>query len=124
MNIGVIDVETCEPVPDILIDLWHANATGHYAGHPEPAPELVNEVPPTEGKRRGMLSPYPKTIPGQTFLRGALPTDKNGVAQFTSIFPGYYTGRATRESPFFLASCLMRVDEPDLPIRCSRQSSS
>lgn len=32
MNVGVIDVETCEPVPDVLVDLWHANSTGYYAG--------------------------------------------------------------------------------------------
>lgn len=32
MNVGVIDVETCEPVPDVLVDLWHANSTGFYAG--------------------------------------------------------------------------------------------
>jgi len=32
---------------------------------------------------------------GETFLRGALPTDRNGVAAFTTIFPGFYQGRAT-----------------------------
>lgn len=96
MNIGVIDVETCQPVPNVLVDIWHANATGHYAGHPSPAAHLKDELPKTEGARRGLLSPFPKTIWGETFLRGALPTDKNGVAAFTSIFPGYYTGRATR----------------------------
>jgi protocatechuate 3,4-dioxygenase beta subunit len=31
MDIGIIDVETCEPLPDVLVDIWHANATGHYA---------------------------------------------------------------------------------------------
>jgi protocatechuate 3,4-dioxygenase beta subunit len=35
MDIGVIDVDTCEPVPNVLVDLWHANATGHYAGESE-----------------------------------------------------------------------------------------
>ena len=97
MNIGVIDVETCEPASNVLVDIWHANATGHYAGHPEPAPELENEGPAKEGPRKGLLTPFPKTKWGETFCRGAYPTDKNGVAQFTSIFPGYYTGRATRK---------------------------
>lgn len=96
-NIGVIDVETCEPVPNVLIDIWQANATGHYSGHPVPAPELVNEIPIQSGKRKGLLSPFPKSEFGATFLRGAWPTNTNGVASFTSIFPGYYTGRATRE---------------------------
>jgi len=95
LNIGVIDVETCEPVPNVLVDIWHANATGYYGGHPHPVPGLENEVPPTTGSRKGMLTPFPKTVWGETFLRGALPTDKNGVAAFTSVFPGYYNGRAT-----------------------------
>ncbi|KAJ7267285.1 Intradiol ring-cleavage dioxygenase [Mycena rebaudengoi] len=95
LDIGVIDVETCKPVPNILVDIWMANATGHYAGHPAPAPHLVNEQPQTGGKRKGLLSAFPRTQHHETFLRGAWPTDRNGVAQFTSIFPGYYTGRAT-----------------------------
>ena len=30
-----------------------------------------------------------------TFLRGVQATDSDGVAQFDTIFPGHYTGRAT-----------------------------
>lgn len=97
MNIGVIDVETCQPIPNILVDIWHANATGHYAGHPDPAPHLVNEQPKTEGHRKGLLSAFPRTNEEETWLRAAQPTDENGVTEFTSIFPGYYTGRATRK---------------------------
>jgi len=95
MNIGVIDVETCKPVPNLLIDVWQANATGHYAAHPTPAPHLVDELPKAEGPRRGLLTAFPRSVEGETFGRGALPSDENGVVQFTSIFPGYYTGRAT-----------------------------
>ncbi|KAJ7182786.1 Intradiol ring-cleavage dioxygenase [Mycena crocata] len=95
LDIGVIDVETCKPVPNVLVDIWLANATGHYAGHPDPAPHLVNEQPQVGGKRSGLLSAFPRTKDQETFLRGAWATDRNGVAQFTSIFPGYYTGRAT-----------------------------
>ncbi|KAG6856858.1 hypothetical protein H0H87_012675 [Tephrocybe sp. NHM501043] len=95
LDIGVIDVETCQPLPNVLVDIWQANATGHYAGHPEPAPHLVNEQPQVGGKRAGLLSAFPRTVQEETFLRGAWPTDQNGVAQFTTIFPGYYTGRAT-----------------------------
>lgn len=80
-------------------------------GHPVPAPELVDEHPAEVGKRTGLLSAFPRTNM-ETWLRGAWPTNRNGVAQFTSklllaydillpyqhrylaIFPGYYTGRA------------------------------
>ncbi|TFK70257.1 aromatic compound dioxygenase [Pluteus cervinus] len=95
LDIGVIDVETCKPLPNVLVDIWHANATGYYAGHPVPAPKLVNEQPQVGGKRAGLLSAFPRTDFEETFLRGAWPTDANGVAQFTTIYPGYYTGRAT-----------------------------
>ncbi|KAG7439817.1 aromatic compound dioxygenase [Guyanagaster necrorhizus] len=95
LDIGVIDVETCKPLPNILVDIWHANATGHYAGHPEPTFELRDEKPQVGGKRSGLLSAFPRTMPAETFLRGAWPTNENGVAQFSTIFPGYYTGRAT-----------------------------
>jgi len=95
MDIGVIDVETCEPLPNVLIDLWHANATGYYAGHPTPYPHLTDERPQRGGKRSGLLTRFPRTIVEETWLRAAWPTDQNGVVQFTSIFPGFYTGRAT-----------------------------
>ncbi|KAM0752806.1 aromatic compound dioxygenase [Meredithblackwellia eburnea MCA 4105] len=95
MDIGVIDVKTCKPLENVLVDIWHANTTGHYAGHPDQAPELKWEGPAQSGKRKGLLSKYPRTEPEETWLRAAWPTNKNGVAQFSSIFPGYYTGRAT-----------------------------
>ncbi|KAF5339881.1 hypothetical protein D9611_009179 [Ephemerocybe angulata] len=95
LDIGVIDVETCKPLPNVLVDIWQANATGHYAGHPLPHPHLANENPQVGGQRSGLLSAFPRTVFEETWLRGAWPTDRNGVAQFTTIFPGYYTGRAT-----------------------------
>ncbi|KAL0958780.1 hypothetical protein HGRIS_014101 [Hohenbuehelia grisea] len=84
LDIGVIDVETCSPMPNVLVDIWHANGTGHYAGHPWPKPHLKDEKPQVGGKRSGLLSAFPRTEPHETWLRGAWPTDQNGVAQFTS----------------------------------------
>ncbi|MBW0543722.1 hypothetical protein O181_083437 [Austropuccinia psidii MF-1] len=95
MDIGVIDVESCKPVRGALVDLWHANATGFYAGHPSPSPELINEKPQVGGRRSGLLTAYPRTNFDEQWCRGAWPTDDDGVARFSSIFPGYYTGRAT-----------------------------
>ncbi|KIM74252.1 hypothetical protein PILCRDRAFT_92696 [Piloderma croceum F 1598] len=94
LDIGVIDIETCKPLPNVLIDIWHANATGYYAGHPHPAPHLVDEKPATEGRRKGLRTGYPRTVDEEKWLRGAWPTNEKGVAQFSTIFPGYYTGRA------------------------------
>ncbi|KAJ6539841.1 Intradiol ring-cleavage dioxygenase, partial [Mycena vulgaris] len=79
LDIGVIDVETCKSAPNVLVDVWLANATGHYSGE------------------HLCFCRFNQIISGphKTFLRGPWQTDRNGVAQFTSIFPGYYTGRTT-----------------------------
>ncbi|GAA6018653.1 hypothetical protein JCM10207_008996 [Rhodosporidiobolus poonsookiae] len=95
MDVGIIDVNTCQPLEGALVDLWHANTTGHYAGHPDQEEYLKWEGPAPDGPRKGLLSKYPRTNDHETFLRAAWPTNKNGLSQFTSIFPGYYTGRAT-----------------------------
>ena len=86
LDIGVIDVNTCEPLPNVLVDIWQANATGHYAGHPVPNIGLEKEPPAAEGRRKGLRSPYPLTRPGETFLRGAWPTNEYGVAQFVCAY--------------------------------------
>lgn len=53
------------------------------------------EGPAPYGVRKGLLTKFPRWNSHETWLRGAWPTNKNGVSQFSSIFPGYYTGRAT-----------------------------
>lgn len=32
LEVQYIDIETCEPVPDVYVDIWNANATGVYSG--------------------------------------------------------------------------------------------
>lgn len=71
LDIQFIDIETCEPVPDMLVDVWHSNATGSYSG--------------VGGAGQGDLN--------TTFCRGVQSTDKDGVTQFDSIYPGHYVGR-------------------------------
>lgn len=79
MDVQVIDVNTCDPVKDMYIDLWHANSTGVYSG-------VVVQGNGNSADQSNLQT---------TFLRGVTPTDKDGVAQMTSIFPGHYTGRTT-----------------------------
>ncbi|THW09375.1 intradiol ring-cleavage dioxygenase [Aureobasidium pullulans] len=78
LDIQVIDVNTCEPVPDVYIDFWHCNATGVYSG-------IV-----TSGNGDSLDTVNVNT----TFLRGIAETDTEGVATFESIVPGHYTSRA------------------------------
>lgn len=74
----VIDVNTCEPVPQAYLEIWHCNATGVYSG-----------VAASGNGNSDDTSNLDKT-----FLRGIQTTDEDGVAQFHSIFPGYYTSRS------------------------------
>lgn len=100
-------METCQPVRGALVDIWHANATGFYAGHPTPAEGFENEKPQVGGSRAGLLTAYPRTLFDEQWLRGAWPTDNHGVARFNTIFPGYYTGRATRKRFFLLVIIIL-----------------
>jgi len=79
LDTQVIDVATCEPVPDAMIEIWHCNSTGVYSG-------IVAS---------GNGDSSDTTNLDNTFLRGLQPTDDEGVAQFQTLFPGHYTSRAT-----------------------------
>ncbi|KAI0491114.1 Intradiol ring-cleavage dioxygenase [Xylaria cf. heliscus] len=71
LEVQYIDVNTCEAIPSVAIDVWNCNATGVYSG--------------VESGQGGLNS---------TFLRGIQLTDYEGVATFETIFPGHYEGRA------------------------------
>lgn len=75
----VIDVNTCEPVPAVYLEMWHCNSTGVYSG--------------VVANGNGDSSDLANI--NNTFLRGIQETDDDGVAQFTTLFPGHYTSRAT-----------------------------
>lgn len=77
LDFQVVDVETCEPVPDLYLEIWHCNATGVYGG-------VV---------ARGNGDNTDEGNINNTWLRGIQQTDADGVAQFESIFPGHYIGR-------------------------------
>ena len=62
----------CQALPNALVEIWHADAAGIYSGY-------VNQGQDTRG---------------ETFLRGAQVSDEQGVAHFTSVYPGWYPGRA------------------------------
>ncbi|KAG4428904.1 hypothetical protein IFR05_015618 [Cadophora sp. M221] len=78
-DLQFIDINTCLPIENLTSDIWHCNATGVYAG-----------VVAT-----GNGDSTDETNIDKTFLRGLQTTDSDGVVQYTSIFPGYYSGRAT-----------------------------
>jgi protocatechuate 3,4-dioxygenase beta subunit len=74
MAFTVLDVN-CNPIPNVLVDIWHCDKDGIYSGYP--------------GQPGGV-----STV-GQTFLRGIQMTDANGQCAFISIYPGWYPSRVT-----------------------------
>ncbi|MCA1715533.1 MAG: hypothetical protein LC781_01310 [Actinobacteria bacterium] len=79
------DITACGPLAGAVVDVWHCDAAGQYSA--------------VEDNTEGF-----STLE-ETFLRGYQVTDENGVARFTTIYPGWYRGRAVhihftiRDSP-------------------------
>ena len=71
LEVQYVDVTTCQPIPELFVDVWNCNATGYYSG--------------VESGQGGLNT---------TFLRGIQETDEDGVVAFETIFPGHYDGRA------------------------------
>ena len=72
MTFEVIDLD-CNPIPNVLVDIWHTDKDGLYSGYVQPGGNTV----------------------GQDFMRGIQLTDVNGQCSFISSYPGWYPGRAT-----------------------------
>lgn len=62
---------SCAPLAGATVDVWHCDALGVYSDVSDPSFNTV----------------------GKKFLRGSQVTDANGLAQFTTIYPGWYQGR-------------------------------
>ena len=60
------------------MDIWHCNAVGIYS----------DESSYNPGGGTGVV-----TTTGEKFLRGYQVTDSNGTVKFTTIYPGWYSGR-------------------------------
>ncbi|KAL1742386.1 Intradiol ring-cleavage dioxygenase, partial [Schizophyllum fasciatum] len=82
IDIGILDINTCEPVPNSFVEIWAANATGVYASYPAQLGGAGGGGPPPTHLERN-----------ETFNRGGFPTDENGIVEFTTIYTGFYEGR-------------------------------
>jgi protocatechuate 3,4-dioxygenase beta subunit len=75
INLTLVNLnDGCAPLPDLAVYIWQCDKDGVYSGYAQPGG--VNTV-------------------GQTFCRGIQYTDCNGVAAFTTMYPGWYNGRIT-----------------------------
>ena len=66
--VSQVDGNACIPLEGVLVDVWHCDALGNYS-------DVGSEQ-------------------GHDFLRGYQHTDANGLATITTIYPGWYQGRA------------------------------
>jgi len=71
-HVSRVAESACVPLAGAVIDIWHCDHQGIYS----------DVVDPTFDMR------------GKKFLRGFQVTDADGVARFTTIYPGWYQGRA------------------------------
>ena len=70
LAISVVNTNaSCAPAANASVEIWHCDAAGSYS-------EYGN-------------------VASSTWLRGIQPVDGSGVARFTTIYPGWYAGRAT-----------------------------
>ena len=66
--VSQVDGDGCLPLEGAIVDVWHCDALGVYSG--------------VQGSA------------GTDFLRGFQRTDASGAASFTTVYPGWYQGRA------------------------------
>lgn len=74
LGLRLVDTQSCAPISGALIEVWHADAAGAYSAFDTSQGNSANTA-------------------GQTFLRGFQTTDASGLAEFLTIYPGWYPGR-------------------------------
>ncbi|MFJ4617701.1 intradiol ring-cleavage dioxygenase [Streptomyces sp. NPDC088812] len=112
LSLKVIDSETCRPIRNAAVDIWHCDAVGVYSGYegqgngggggPAPTGEPPTDTPtgtptgepPTDAPTGappggGHQEPTDDT----RYLRGTWRTDRQGRVAFRTVFPGWYRGR-------------------------------
>src|SRR5216684_5686417 len=74
--VGSYSSGACTPIANAQVHIWHCNAQGVYS-----------DIQASTNDNDADLT-------GENFLRGYHYTDANGKATFTTIYPGWYSGRA------------------------------
>lgn len=72
LKLKIIGNNNCLPLQNVRVNVWHCDKDGLYSGY-------------SQTNNQGQA--------GLTYLRGYQFTDANGEVTFTTILPGWYTGR-------------------------------
>ena len=74
LKLNIVDINnSCSAFTYASVYIWHCDKDGVYSGYSQPGANAI----------------------GETFCRGVGDTDENGEVTFTTIYPGWYTGRIT-----------------------------
>src|SRR6266481_6042353 len=76
ITVGSYRSGNCSPLATAQVHIWHCNAQGIYSD--------------VQAGSNGGGGDYT----GENFLRGYQYTDSNGQVSFTTVYPGWYSGRA------------------------------
>lgn len=77
VNINIMNINAnCAALQGAIVDIWHCDKDGNYSQY-------------------GGTSMQQTNYTTYNFLRGRQTTNSSGLVSFTSIFPGWYTSRAT-----------------------------
>lgn len=129
LDVGVLDITTCQPAKNVFFEIWSCNSQGQYAGFGGSTvgfpPSASGGVPPTgsfsfpfptgtgfpgPGGPEGFPSP-PKTD-AYNFLRGGYMTNDNGIVEL-------YVGLNLFMMLKFIRSSLNRLYRPFTPVSVS-----
>jgi protocatechuate 3,4-dioxygenase beta subunit len=72
LKLKISGLENCAAMPNLRVNIWHCDKDGIYSGYDN----AMNAGSTTA-----------------TYLRGYQMTDANGIVEFITIFPGWYSGR-------------------------------
>src|SRR5262245_59018564 len=78
INVQNLSSGSCTPLAGAYVDIWHCDAKGIYSD---------------EGTYNPGGGTCTVNTSGQKFLRGYQITDTDGKVTFTTIYPGWYSGR-------------------------------
>lgn len=71
-RVSEINADACTALEGAQVDVWHCDAEGVYSGVTDPGFDTSEQL----------------------WLRGYQITDEFGVAEFVTVYPGWYSGRA------------------------------
>lgn len=67
----------CTPIPNASVDIWHSGSQGIYSAY----------------NTGTTCNPGMEDVKSEMFCRGVQTTNESGIANFNTVFPGWYRGR-------------------------------